>query len=685
MVEKKLIFFAYKGQQKDSADDNVTAIYKAVEMYNIHQKKYEAKLWEDYKRTTSISKEILEAIDKSPVFICDMTYFNHNVLFELGYAIGCNKQILILVNNNIGNSGKEYTNSFLRDIRYTPFSNSNDILNALNNKYYQSGLIEKYAKIENLDQSSNDIFYIISKYQSDASLGLTEIINELKQEKKFTLISYDPLQIKYKPMEWFFQNIIKSKNIIIHLLGENIQDYIRENAKNSFFAGLACGIKRKVILFAPAKYKAPLDYNEILIQYKNSDELQSSVIEWIHNEIKIDRKSLIKDTDDKEERELNLLKLGIGCEYAEGESDKLNEYFVETASYNAAMQQEKSIITGRMGSGKSAIYLKLSNDLSSEKNNYVISLRPESDEILEDVEKSIIFKSEASKRSFFLSVWKLVIFSKLINTIYEKIKYEQSYDLSDINSEIITFTEANKTLVRKSVFGIIREISYRSSGKIDTEKPEALYELYRQYLSPLIKILKKYFTSKNYKYYKIIILADGLDQTWDLRYNLELQTELITALLNMENKIKDEFIDSRGQTLALKQVIFLRKDIFEYILEKISEAHKIKLMEHEVDWEKYPKLLKTVIDNRFKFVLSISSDTKIEKLWQDCFTFSTTKHPYEIINNIILCRPRDIIYFVSRLFESAVNEGHSKVEKIDLEYAIKSYLSFLNDDLKEEL
>jgi hypothetical protein len=42
-----------------------------------------------------IISEVCKAIDASPLFICDLTNLNPNVLFELGYAIATNKRIWI--------------------------------------------------------------------------------------------------------------------------------------------------------------------------------------------------------------------------------------------------------------------------------------------------------------------------------------------------------------------------------------------------------------------------------------------------------------------------------------------------------------------------------------------------------------------------------------------------------------
>lgn len=681
---KELVFFAYQGKYKGASDENVDAIYHAIKTYNKYQKKYLLKSWEEYKKTTAINIEVLTAIDDCSIFVSDLSYFNHNVLFELGYAIGKNRKIVILLNTNMSGASDRYKNSFLKNIRYTPLTNSQDIQNALKTEKFDGDLINKFVNISNIDRGCNDLLYIRSKVKSQPSLDLSDTIDMLREEQGFSLIDDDSLEVSYRPMNWYFQNIVKSKCLVMHLLGENMENAFLENATNSFLAGLACGLKLKVLLVAPSKYRAPLDYHDILIQYASSDDLVDSVIAWVSKELG----DLIVEAkvEKKEEHELNLIKLGIGCEVAEREKDGLQNYFIETASYFAAVNQEKSILVGRKGSGKSAIYIKIQQELANDKLNYIIDLKPESDELLEDVQLSKLFDSPVSKRSFFVSVWKLVIFSKLIYSIYKRVKSKPEHSIQSHDNEIMKFVGENERFIKMNVFGVVSEIHTQLNKSPGKDSPEILRELYSMYLTPLIRCVNNYFNSINAKYYKIVILADNLDKTWESMHDLDIQSELIITLFEIENKIKNELRDIKGQNISLRKVIFLRKDIFEYILKLVAEPDKWTTSSHEINWENYPKLLKQVIDNRFKYILGLSDDIDIEDTWKDFFYIKGKKqqHPFQIIEEVITKRPRDAIYFVSRLFESAINNGNQKVGNQDLKYAIESYTNFINNNLIAE-
>jgi len=75
-----------------------------------------------------IITSICEAIEENDLFICDLTTLNHNVLFELGYAIAHNKRIWILLNTSIEYSKNTYEKfKLLTTIGYVDYTNSNDI------------------------------------------------------------------------------------------------------------------------------------------------------------------------------------------------------------------------------------------------------------------------------------------------------------------------------------------------------------------------------------------------------------------------------------------------------------------------------------------------------------------------------------------------------------------------------
>ena len=682
MVEN--IFFAYTKKN----NDNVSAIREGISEYNNYQKGFKAICWEDLEVGGRIVNNlILEEIKNCSVFACDLTYLNHNVLFELGYAIGKNKKLIIFLNDKIKNSKENYYGlKSLRNIGYKTFSNSKNILSVLQKKsFIDNYFLKKDLNIDLKESNSNDLLYITSKIQNQTSLKLSELIEGLSLK----IIKDDNYEVSYKTLIWYFNSIVKSSSILIHLIGADFIDDNENNAESSFYAGIGCGLGKKVILIAPKPFRAPIDYEDILIEYNDVEDCIGKVDNWIKKYInkiyKFNEQSELEIN--LEEQKFNLLKLGIGSEIAEDEKEQLLNYFIEIESYKKAFDKKRVIFIGRKGSGKSALFIKLEDDLSkSNHNNFNLIIKPDSEELIENIELSNLYNSEVSKKSFFKTVWKYILFSKLFLLVYERVNLKTSniiYIPTKLEERIINLFNKKRDFLNVNFFEAVKYINLIIKGSRIVDNPEVLESFYKELLTDLTNVINEYFL--NEKYFYINILADNLDKTWESKLNLDLQADMILSLLEFGDTVINDIEAIRKKLSKLSIIIFLRNDIFEYLINKSREPDKLTIYSSEIDWRKYPDLLKKLLEKRFKYILGFDDENKIVNVWNDYFFFNSKETPYDTIKKYIVERPRDFIYFITRLFESAVNNDHEKVNILDLEYAIGEYSNFLINNLISEL
>lgn len=686
-IQTEKLFFAYQGTRENCCDNNVDSIKRAIADFNIYQKSIEAITWEDLKKSGGfIDKEILQSISTSQYFACDLTYLNHNVLFELGYAIALNKNIFIFLNEEIENAKINYQNFFLKNIKYSPFKNSKDILCKLQNKEFSNEHIANAIPKDKLTEE-NDIFYLENDSETQATIDLYDYINGLSSsDLKLKVKVSDPYEVDYKTLSYYFSNLLMAKSILFHMFPANYDNAILENAKNSFLAGIACGLNKKVLLIAPAKFRSPLDYADILMTYTSSEDCITKVNQWIkkHCVINISEEISNEESDKNDISEINILKVALECT-AENEKENLSNYFVSTSAYEKAKENKsKLLLVGRKGAGKTAIYYKLIEDLSEDSKNYNINLKPDSLELLENIDFSALYKSESSKKTFFYTVWKTVIYSKLIQTIKSKIieKTSDRVILSEEENKILDFCYENENLIKQNFFGIIKELSMKiSEHTIDT--PQILEDLYKNYLSPLTTLLKRFF--ENHRYTKLNILSDNLDKSWNPKSNLDLQSNMILTLLEVDSQIKNELSNDKKDNITVLNYIFLREDIYNYISKEANEPDKLRTIVYKINWEDSPLKLKELVELKLNHILG-HEDEQTNTIWKDFFdVIEKNKSPFDIIKDIIILRPRDIIFFIQALFESAANNNKNKVTKEDFEYAINQYTEFLNGNLIAEM
>ncbi len=664
------IFFAYENATKSGSSVNVNAIAKAKELAK-SGKVYSITTWEDLENNGRILiNAIFDAIDKCDIFACDLTYLNHNVLFELGYAIASNKKLYLLINPKISDASERYSKiDILKTIGYSTFNNGQNIINNL----YK--LPETPKLLDDLSikpkSSDRDIFYIQSSANSQAELDTLSWLGN----SAYSLMYDDPEEIEYRTFAWYIDSIQSVSSVIVHITDTAMAEANITNFKASLFAGISCGMKKETILLGPKEYDPPIDYTDIMVQYIDSEDCIRKLGFWLEKHVQ--KKSRILK---REDRELNLLKLGLGYEIAENEKDSLAKYFIETSAYSKAYEAQRVFFIGRKGTGKTALYIILSEEFKNANQTHVVNLKPESTELLLNVEVTNLYVSFANKSSFFYSIWKFVIYSKTLLSVYNQLLLNANHYMgeSSIEKKIVDFCIENETLLDKHFMEIIRYINESQDGN-------PLQVMHTNYIIPMTKLLREYLSS--HKYYEIIVLADNLDKTWDTKNDLSIQVDMLLSLFEVTGVIENDLCGNLKNRIGLRVILFLRQDIFEYVLNNAREPDKLMLYKHDIDWSNFPYKLCQLIEERFRYVLKYDPSYNIDSVWAEYFNFDpkAKKSVFERLQETCLPRPRDMLMFMRQMFESAVNNGHDKVQEIDFQYALKEYAEFLYQNLIAEM
>jgi hypothetical protein len=675
-MSKKKIFFAYgSGHQ-----DNIDAITKASDNYNKHQRSYQILRWEELSVSgTILATRILEEIDSCDKFACDLTYLNHNVMFELGYAIAKEKPLKIFLNQTILEAKENYAEiKILKGIGYASFNKAHDISNEFQSKTSATAslsienIIPGYKKLE----IEHDVFLINIKNKTQAAIDIEEHL--MLNYDKF--IANEENEIAYHPLAWYMNTILTSRIVILHMAGRDKVEFKSTNAEYSLYAGMAHGLGKDVVLLAPEQYIAPIDYSDILVEYLSHTDIINKIevrlatyLKKINNqkEKEIAQKKTILE---KEKQELNLLRLAIGTGIAGKNDTDREKTFVEIDAYEEAQKRERIIIIGRKGTGKTEIFLRLIDNLENDRNNYNIILKPEAYEMLGNIDLSSRYDKERSRKTFFSTVWQYVIISKIFEQIYNRLA---SLTIDDRGkSEITAYYLDNQEMFNNNFYGMILYISKKNKINNIIDDLNILHTI-KQQINPMVNLVNRILPKL--KYQQITIFADNLDTDWDDGSNLDMQSLMLCSLIEYVDIINEQFHDK----VKIHSVIFLRKDIYNYINNIVREPDKIFIDVFEINWGKFPQQLKTVLENRMSSALEDNTITDI--LWSKYFSLKDGNAPFDRIRDCIIKRPRDAIYFLGRLFESAIYNNRIAVSSEDFNYALEEYTKFLYNTLIAEL
>jgi hypothetical protein len=669
-------FFAYS-----SVPSIMETIKEAINIIN-ESNTIEITGWEDLRISgITLINVICSSIDKSEVFLADLTHLNPNVLFELGYAIAKNKRVMLFLDIGLEKSKINYEHFSLSTIGYNSYNNSRDITNC----FFRDNPcldIDKtpLSEMQNLNSNPiNGMLYLKSSIDTQASLKLSHRIN--KSRIKPVTID-DPQEIRMQIHSWYIENTYRNYAFVGHLLSNDHSGKDLHNAKVSFAAGLAYGFGRKILMLAHEPYSCPLDYAHLLRKHSTAVECETYINHWL---IEVDSYYLQDQKNDNkimtEEKNISDLKnIDLGDYIAEQEVEKINDYFVETSAYREAFNSEYTLFVGRKGSGKSAILYRLENELSNDNRNHICVIKPVSYDLdgLIDILRAI--EGEAEKGFLIESIWKYLIYTEMARSIYSVLESKPVYYEPREPELAIKRIVAENTDIFLDDFSSRLEQVINRFIKIDKVLKGLAYKknvseiLHENLLSKLREILYRYFSEKN----RIAVLVDNLDKNWKPGKNILYLSDFLLGLLSVTNRIADDF--TYGPTKRKKThfsiVIFLRMDIFSYIYKQARERDKLKYS--ILTWDDM-ELLLLLIEERFRISTKINNSSII---WDRYFPDIVEKMPInEYFIQNILPRPRDIIFFVKYALSNAITRKHNKIQENDILDAQQRYSQYAVDSL----
>lgn len=634
-----------------------------------------------------IMMTICEDIDKKDIFICDLTTLNHNVLFELGYAIAKNKRVLILLNPGIQRAKEDYEKfKLLTTVGYSPYTNSREIVDAFYKEQPYEDLehtIYKHA-IESVISfpGKPTLLYLKSGIETEASVKLSRKVAKME----IPVIVDDPTEVRIQTLSWYAQEVHKAQAVVVHFLSLAHSGWRLHNAKNSFVSGLAYGFAKHLLMLAHDPYSSPIDYRDLLKIHRTAAECDKCASTWLEGIARnyLSRKEETQEYAEKLRKYSELQGVALGSPVAEQESEDLLSYFVPTSAYREALEAKSSIFVGRRGSGKTAILYKLADEIGSDPRNHICIIKPigyQLEGILEMLQQALA----TSERGYLVeSLWKFLIYTEIARSYFEELSSKPDYYQADeTEHDLMCFVEENELIILPD-FSIRLDSAVselRKVGDLDTvhkQRARISELLHAKIIARLRLVLGRALEKKQ----KAMILIDNLDKAWKPREDLPTLCDLLFGLLSVSNRISQDFrkADNRRTPVNLGLVIFLRSDIFSRVMMYAREKDKINYS--RIAWDD-PELLLRVLEERF--LVSTRTVETPSQVWTRYFCPSVKGvETRKFLVASILPRPRDLIYLAKTAIEQAVNRRHEIVCEEDILEARKRYSQYALDSIVVE-
>ncbi|MGW8629987.1 P-loop ATPase, Sll1717 family [Streptomyces sp. NPDC055793] len=679
---------AFLGYSKNPADVSQEILHAS----NVINKSgfAEAQTWEATPATGRLIIEtVLRAIDDSTICLFDVTTLSQNVLFEVGYAFSQQKHLMLSVHK---------TPKFQHDWR------SFDIFSTIGCIFYETGseLASKFMTgmaaasektlwddvSQALDgHSRNSLFYVPTYHTSEAERNLRRMVGKERDLGTKVTIA-DPAEQGSAPLAWYVNAVYSSTATLLQMSAERHDRNRLHNARTAFIAGLARGLNRPLLIVVDEEYQGPVDYKDTLYTYHSKKKLSDKFKEWLGKAFDTwnrENAQAVQLGAPKVEIATELKELKFGDYVAENESDTLDEYFVETAEYEAVLRESSVVFVGRKGMGKSANMIRASQVLGDDRRNLVCLIRPTNYDLdgLVGVLQSI---GGDGNQSFLVdSFWRFLLYSEIAITAVSSAErlpagISSGSPIAHLRDYLAQNDISDDFSVRleKVIDGALAELKEAPGSTIQKQRERIAQVLHGNIVGNLRRLVGEALRDRH----RVALLVDNLDSAWTSSGQLQSQAVLLVGLLGAVSRIAEDFQkeNNRLQSVNVTISVFLRSDIYDEVIREAREPDKVNTK--RIDWDQ-PDLLKRVMDERY--LSARPSGTSPDELWQRFFCAEVDGTP--TLNHIlatILPRPRDLVYFCKAAVQNAANARHSVVDASDIHEAEKLYSKFAVDALLVE-
>jgi hypothetical protein len=363
-----------------------------------------------------IVEPILDNIAASQCLVADISTLNFNVTYEIGYAIGRGKRVVLVKNKAIATDETELKRVGIFDtLGYITYENAEELYRIL-------ASIKDFMplKIGAAPSLGAPVYILQLPFNIDAQ---TRIVARVKKAR-LRFRSFDPAEQSRLPAPEAIESIASSFGVIVPLAPTTMQDSRVHNLRAAFIAGLAHGMNKAATLVQAGDDPVPLDYRDFVDRYRHPGIIDD-IIERFALEV---TDALQAQTKIASPKQGLLASLDMGSSTAENEFVNLGEYYVQTDQFRRALRGEVRIVVGRKGSGKTAVFAQVRDHIRPDRKQIVLDLKPEGYQLRKFKEQVLDLLEEGSREHTITAFWEYLL---LLEVAYKILENDRAYHARD--------------------------------------------------------------------------------------------------------------------------------------------------------------------------------------------------------------------------------------------------------------
>lgn len=627
--------------------------------------------WKDtHKESSRIITNILRQIDEADFFLADLSDLNHNVLFELGYAVSRKKPVVLSIQ---GNSDVERRRAMgdlhvLSTWEVTAVQNAEQLADAI--RKFAPGP-DRQPELETYSGTGEEPgCYLFLKGETNQEIAVASLAAVRRKALRVLLDDWneDPVQ----SFTWYYRAVCQSE-VVLALFVDPAWDLAQgSNARFAFVCGLAHGLGKRLAMVGLPGYESVVDYRELMWRIESAASAMSMVKQISRDLERCPRARTTTRGTKTRTRDLALLDFlcnDIGDTLAENEETELGDLFIDTPQFRELLNGRKTLFVGSKGAGKTANFFQARERLALDRSCVVCCVKPIDYKMARLISAlGELSDQHAAAAHIAENAWKLVAVSELVDATYKTIGVRPVWvQPTPAERDLVNFWEQNRELITAALQSKLDiAVDWLEQASFNQDNYSQL--VHDRFISPANRLLRPLLLGKT-----CYIMFDNLDNAWDKSQDLRVQARLLFALLGVGRRIQDDL----GREATIRIAVFLRRNIVQYhLLDEGREPDKLLAQTSELNWAD-PDSLVGLIERRVEVACARHGLEPINP-WESLFVRQVDGiETKRWIMQSIIPRPRDLISLVRGAFEQAARNGHhSLVEEQDLLRAQKQYSMF---------
>jgi hypothetical protein len=605
--------------------------------------------------------EIGKAIRGAETVFADVTTLNFNLLFEIGYCIGLGIPVRPIRDTTYAIHERDFKALGVLDtLGYIDFTNGENLAAAVKE---QTG--PSLGHVAKKTYRDSPIYFLRGPIATE---GTVRIASTLKKSP-LNFRVHDPEETPRVSFHLHWKQVRGSYGVVANLLSPNRRGALIHNALCAFLCGIAMAEQKAVLMLQEEEVEQPIDYRDLVQPWEDPREIPTLMAPLINQVIE----RMQDGGEGYAAPPVGLLdQLDPGDLAAENEIVGLRDYFVPTGQFRQALRGHARLIVGRKGAGKTAMFYGLRASVTRGLQTLVLDMRPEGHQFTRLREAVLAALSQGQQEYTISAFWTYLLSAELAHKILyspseynaaqrDPMRFKRYEALRD--AYVAHGLESADDLSQRFLRQVDRLVERFGEAGAVTPRTDLAELVFGGDVRSLNDAVAAYVTAEKDE---VWLLIDNLDKSWATRGATPEDVMLLVGLLEATRLLERQM---QRRDVDLRCLVFIRPDVLEQLHASTPDRGKESAI--NLDWDD-PELFREIV--RQRVISSTDLAGTFDEVWRQVADPAIgAEDSFGYLVDRTLMRPRDVILFLQRALQVALNRGNQRISHEDILHAELGY------------